>query len=176
MIRLVTVCTANLCRSPLAEHALRRAAADRTPIEVRSTGVELRPGRVPPSDWCDVVEGFGFDLRSHRSSEADLDGADLVIGMTAEHLRRLAIDRPTLLGRLVTLRGAVARLESPGSASGVAADSVAALFVGEQRSIDLLRADDRFDIADPYRRSRREQERVAAEIIDLADRLVRGLA
>ncbi len=176
MIRLVTVCTANLCRSPLAEHALRAAAAGRAQVQVRSTGVSVRPGSVPPADWCEVAGSLGFDLRSHRSSEADLEDADLVIGMTADHLRRLALTRPTLLGRLVTLRSAVTRLESLGLGPAESPEDLRARFVGSQRSIDILRADDHLDVADPYRRPRREQERIANEIIDLAHRFAEVFA
>lgn len=176
VMRLVTVCTANLCRSPLAEHALREAAAGRVAAEVLSTGVDVRAGRESPKDWCEVVGAYGFDLRNHRARVVDLSDADLIIAMTAGHLRQLAVREPSLLGRLVTLGGAVARLETEDGLTPSPATSLAGRCGGEQRAMDLLRADDRLDVADPYRRPPAEQRRVALEIIDLARRFIAGIS
>jgi protein-tyrosine phosphatase len=187
VIRIVTVCTANLCRSPLAEHVLRAAAAEvGLEAEVSSTGVSVRPGQRPPADWCTVVSEWGVDLAEHRSGLAELAAADLVVGMTARHLRDLAVAEPALVGRLVTLRGAVSRLGTPeaeGDAHGTAVDlgdadlaAVVRHCVGDQRARELLRADPGFDVEDPFRRPLREQQRIAAEIVSLARALVTGLA
>lgn len=175
-MRLVTVCTANLCRSPLAEHALRAAASGRLQTEVLSTGVDVRAGRESPDDWCTVVGSYGFDLRNHRARLIDLADVDLIIAMTADHVRQLALREPSLVGRLVTLRGAVERLESEGGAATPSSTSLAARCAADQRAIDLLRADDRFDVADPYGRPLAEQHRVAREIIDLSGRLIAGIS
>lgn len=184
VIRIVTVCTANLCRSPLAEHVVRAAAVGvGLDVEVSSTGVSVRPGLQPPADWCAVVGEWGVDLGGHRSGSADLAAADLIVGMTAQHIRSLAVAQPALVGRLVTLRGAVHRLGTPSGDSDAAgefdSDGLAARLhrcVGVQRSRDLLRADPGFDVADPYRRPQREQQQIAAEIVTLAQALVMGLA
>ncbi|MCA5894091.1 low molecular weight phosphotyrosine protein phosphatase [Isoptericola sp. NEAU-Y5] len=95
--RVMTVCTGNICRSPMAEIVLRdrlEAAGLGGDVVVDSTGVS------------DEEQGNGIDARArrvlvehgyaagdgHRARQVTRDGlaeADLVLVMTAQHARRL---------------------------------------------------------------------------------------
>jgi protein-tyrosine phosphatase len=115
--RVMTVCTGNICRSPMAEIVLRdrfEAAGLGDRVVVDSTGVSDeeegnpidRRARAVLAEHGYVVDG------SHRARQVqprDLADSDLVLAMTAQHarvLRRLAgggADEPSDGGPAVRL-------------------------------------------------------------------------
>jgi protein-tyrosine phosphatase len=110
--RVMTVCTGNICRSPMAEVLLRTRLAERgVDASVASAGT-LAWGGPATANSCIVVDELGVNLRGHLSQQltADLVGpADLVLGMTRDHVWRAtrldagATDRSFLIGELVRL-------------------------------------------------------------------------
>ena len=94
-VKLLIVCTGNLCRSPMASTVLRRVLSERAcgGIEVASAGTWADSGLHATSEACAVVADRGMDLTPHRSRPldlAELRTADLVIAMTSVHLREIA--------------------------------------------------------------------------------------
>lgn len=166
-MRVVTVCTANMCRSPFAAHALHRAfVAHGLDVEVASTGVESRPGCRAPSAWSSVAREYGIDLWSHESSDPDdaFEDADLVLAMTADHVREIVVGWPHLLGKVATFGDAVRRAEW-----GV--DHVSEL-VTARNGVEVLLTSNADDVPDPIGRSRRVQRAVADHLVELSERLV----
>ena len=96
MIEIVTVCTGNICRSPMAEALLRReieCAGLGDAVSVGSAGVsdEEHGNPVDPRAGA-VLADNGLELRehsAHRVTDRELAEADLLLAMTAEHARRL---------------------------------------------------------------------------------------
>src|SRR5262245_18808678 len=83
-IEILLVCTANQCRSPMAEGLLRRSLAQAGVVAmVHSAG--LLPGGVGATpDAIATVGDRGVDISGHVSRRLDADmvrDADLVIGM-----------------------------------------------------------------------------------------------
>jgi protein-tyrosine-phosphatase len=126
---------------------------------------------VVPEDWVQVAEGFGIDLAAHRSERVDalIDTADLFVVMTADHARDLAMLDRRALGRIVTLSGASERI-----GRACAAGTLPGSLVGDQRGLDVLNMNRSGDVPDPYRQARREQQRIAAHIVELCERLAGG--
>lgn len=166
---IVTVCTANLCRSPLAEHALRRALREHgVSAEVTSAGVRSVAGQSVPRGWAAVSADLGIDLAAHRPRlvQDTVAEADLFLVMTAGHAQDLALLDPSALGRVITLGEAADRL-----CSVTGADTIARLFPERQRAAHVLQMERRWDIADPVRLPVGEQQRVARHIVELCERL-----
>jgi protein-tyrosine phosphatase len=99
--RVMTVCTGNICRSPIAEIVLRdrfEAAGLGDHVVVDSSGVsdeehgnpvDRRARRVLAEHGYDTGDGH----RAHQVTVAEVAGRDLLLPMTAHHasaLRRLA--------------------------------------------------------------------------------------
>ena len=95
---VMTVCTGNICRSPMAEVVLRRAFDDAglTDVEVRSTAVTAYEVGNPIDPRArDVMVEAGFDVPERGAVQVtrdDVATTDLALAMTGEHagaLRRL---------------------------------------------------------------------------------------
>ena len=105
--RLLFVCTANICRSPMAA-GLARAEADRRglPVEIRSGGMMgLEDKRAAPNAIAACKE-VDVDITGHRSSgisEDDVAWADAVLVMEMRHQQKLHARHPELDGRVVLL-------------------------------------------------------------------------
>lgn len=105
--RLLFVCTANICRSPMAE-ALAGLAAERRGwrVEARSCGVEAREGLPAAPNSVKVVREVGGDLTAHRSqpmSEELVAWADRILCMELRHTQAARAMFPLAEGKLQLL-------------------------------------------------------------------------
>lgn len=104
-LRVMMVCTGNICRSPMAEVVLRSRLRDLGLVDrvvVDSTGVSSEEQGNPIDSRARTAlwrRGYaGSDVAGHRARRvqpAELGERDLVLAMTAHHaatLRRLAPD------------------------------------------------------------------------------------
>jgi len=96
MLRVLMVCTGNICRSPTAEGVLRRKLADAglaRLIEVDSAGTTDYHAGAPPDPRAQASAGRrGYDLsrlRARQVCAADFERFDLLLGMEAEHVEWL---------------------------------------------------------------------------------------
>jgi protein-tyrosine phosphatase len=114
---ILVLCTANVCRSPMAAALLaRRLAALGVTVPVRAAG--MIGGADPPHpEVMSVMASYGIDIASHRSRAvraADLARASLVLTMAREHLRHAAITEPGAWPRAFTLKELIRRGERIG--------------------------------------------------------------
>jgi protein-tyrosine phosphatase len=167
-LRILVLCTANQCRSPMAAAFLAR----RLPrAEVSSAGA-FGSG-MPASDGAvRVMAARGIDLAEHRSRVVDADAlheADLVIAMARSHVREAVVRVPAALRKTYTLRELVRRGERVGPAGDLSAwlDVVGT----GRRPADLMGDDPDDDIADPMGQPDAAYERTVDILDDLIGRL-----
>ena len=114
---IVVLCSANQCRSPMAQMLLlRRLATLDAPVAVCSAGL-LRDGDPPSAEVVSVMASYGLDVALHRSrlvTRADLARADLVLGMAREHVRHAVVLAPPSWPRAFTLKELVRRGKQTG--------------------------------------------------------------
>jgi protein-tyrosine phosphatase len=114
---IVVLCTANVCRSPMAGALLARRLSELgVTARVRSAGM-LRGGDPPLPEVISVMTGYGIDLTAHHSrvaDAADLAHASLVLAMAREHLRYAVVTEPGAWPRAFTLRELIRRGEQIG--------------------------------------------------------------
>ena len=112
LVRIIMVCTGNLCRSPLGEQVLRAklahlpaASSGRLVIESAGTQAEAgQPMPEPAAMWSARLGGEPAGHGSRYLGEPVLQGASLVLGMEREHRARIVGLAPALLRRTFTLR------------------------------------------------------------------------
>jgi protein-tyrosine phosphatase len=114
---IVVLCTANVCRSPMAASLLgRRLAALGAAVPVRSAGI-LRSGDPPFPAVISVMASYGIEIAAHRSrvvSASDLARASLVLAMARDNLRYAVITEPGAWPRAFTLPELIRRGERIG--------------------------------------------------------------
>jgi protein-tyrosine phosphatase len=89
--RVLVVCYGNICRSPVAEIALRRMLPGN--VEIASAGFHSVAGRRSPESYAALASSIGLDLSSHRSrvvSETELAAADLIVVMDRHNWHQVA--------------------------------------------------------------------------------------
>jgi protein-tyrosine-phosphatase len=109
MPSVVFVCTANICRSPVAEALFRDWLSQRTDAgewRVSSAGTWANEGDPASVDACEVLAEAGLDLKSHRSQRVErelIETADLLLCMTRSQREALQAEFPDLAGRIQLL-------------------------------------------------------------------------
>jgi len=111
-IEVLTLCTGNACRSPMAAALLaRHLAARRVDAVVRSAGTRAwAQGATALTQ--DAMREYGVDLAAHRNAQLDaavLARADLVLVMTRDHVA-MAVARCPAVEPRAFLVGELARL------------------------------------------------------------------
>lgn len=122
MIRVLLVCTGNICRSPLAEAILRRELerAGRADIDVKSAGTGAWDG-APASEGAYLVGlEHGLDLSAHRARLLTRDvvqNADVIFTMARHHRARVqelgGDERTFVLGEYAGRTGPEAEVSDP---------------------------------------------------------------
>jgi len=174
--RILVVCTANQCRSPMAEALLRDLLARRrVPATVGSAG--LMEGGAPATSAAQAVLGDqGLDLVAHRSRQlgdpvVDLAGSDLVLTMERRHLQEAMARVPAIRPRAFTLVDAVRRAEAaPPRRPDEDLRQWAERLAAGRTSADILGVGDDA-VADPIGQPRSSYEAIAAQLRDLLTRL-----
>ncbi|MDX2376150.1 low molecular weight phosphotyrosine protein phosphatase [Microbacterium sp. LRZ72] len=150
-VRVVFVCTGNICRSPMAEVVLRRLADDagygqRLVVTSAGTGDWHVGGGADPRT-IDALARRGYDGAAHRAQQvADdiFDRNDLVVALDAGHARMLrALTRSEAEARKITSLMAYAENASttdvpdPYQAGPEAFDDVLAMIEDATRALFL---------------------------------------
>lgn len=183
--RILTVCTGNICRSPMAASFLQ-AGLEGLPIVVESAGTGAMDGYPATEQTIDLTLKFGgHDPAAHRSrllTDDVLGDVDLVFAMSREHRSSVVAQRPSLTRRVFTIR----EFAALATVTGIDAIVAAALGAGEQprdrlravaEMVSLSRgripfADADLDVIDPYRRSQPVYDQAASEIVPAAETVV----
>lgn len=144
--KVLFVCTANICRSPMAE-AIFNALMENEGLSfyARSAGTSALTGRELAPNARLALEEIGVYANDHRARQVNetlLEDADLVLTMSPRHVEELGQLYGNLSGRIYTL---------PEYTGGVG------------------------DIPDPYGHSMFTYRACARQLLDYLDSLVKRL-
>lgn len=114
--KILTVCTGNICRSPVAEyllrHELQRAGR---PAEVRSAGIGALIDHAADDSALAAMDAKSVAMQAHRAQQIQRDHtrwADLILVMEKHHLDYVLGLDPTARGKTFLL-GHWSKLEIP---------------------------------------------------------------
>ncbi len=108
-MRILFLCTANVCRSPAAEHYMRHLLArfEVPSVQVESAGIlEMNSAPADPVVRKEMA-GRGVDLSSHGSRRATaeiLAGADEIVVMEKRHRAWIREHHPDQLKKVSLIR------------------------------------------------------------------------
>lgn len=183
--KILTVCTGNICRSPLAE-ALLRAELSGLPVEVSSAGTQALVGSPMTEQNIAIAQRSGVaNLLPHTARQlraADLESVDLVLALSRSHRREAVEILPGVSRYIFTLRefGRLAdalTAEAPVMRSledGGARIREAVGFIAQMRgTVPPASVPEDDDVIDPYRRSDEVYEQSAAQILPAVAAIVR---
>lgn len=175
--RILVVCTANQCRSPLGYGSLaRQIAMRRINALVASAGTRATPNVSATSGTVDAARRIGIDLSAHRSTAVDaatVARADLIITMERQHIQQIVLVSPGAFARTFTLKELVRRgtAVGPRDEHESVADWIARVHAG-RRPTDVLGASPDDDVDDPTGSAIADHHGTAEMIDRLMDELV----
>lgn len=190
MFEILTVCTGNICRSPLAELLLRERLAD-LPGQIRSAGTHGLDHAAMTAEAQRLATRNGVApeaAAAHRSRPLDesmLGSPDLILVMARGHRRHVLELAPTRMRSTFTIRefarlavGAtdaeiLAAADQAGSEASARLRAAAAR-VAARRGIATPPATPQSDdVVDPYRRSWQTYKLSAGQLVPAVDQVVR---
>lgn len=185
-VRILTVCTGNICRSPYAQlllaHRLDAVRPGAFDVSSAGTGALVDQGVDPGSATLLEARGVAHDTFAARQiTERILGEVDLVIPMEVEHRKLVLSYAPRLLKRCYTIKE-LARLIDSAEQAEPWTQRLAGLATPDERwaAIPQHLARERGrtrvdpgadDIADPYRQSAEKFDVMAREIDAAVDRI-----
>lgn len=144
-LRVVFVCTANICRSPFLELSARALAGEGSRVEFSSAGTHGFDAHPMNADMVATMpEGSTEDFASRRLTPAILQEADLVLTAEASHRTFILDEHPQHFRKVFTVGQFAATVEDHPDLEGRELIAAAA----KRRTA----ARPEHDIADPYRR------------------------
>ena len=160
-LKVLFVCTANICRSPFLELTARRLSGPGSGVEFSSAGTHgFDSHAMEGAMVATLVEDTSSDFASRRLTGAILAEADLVLTAEATHRSFILEEHPQHLRKVFTVGQFAAAAQEHPDLTG--RELVAA--VGARRTA----ARPEHDIADPYRRG----DEAAATAADTMSRML----
>lgn len=183
-IRILTVCTGNVCRSPLAAQMLA-SRLDPKVFEITSAGTTALSGDQMPEPAQQISTRMGLaGAAEHRASSLTaeaLANADLILGMEREHRSYAAEIEPTVVRRAFTLLEFAHITTQINDAQlfdlihGKPEVEIAAVeaVMRMRGAVTRLRPPRLYDVEDPYGRSKQVYERSARQTVQAVEKLVK---
>ncbi len=107
MHSVLFICTANQCRSPMAEGLLRlRVGLDNLDWRITSAGTWAEEGHPASTNTILVLDGRGLDLREHSSRRVTrelIESHRLVLTMEKNHKEAIRLEFPQWKERVFLL-------------------------------------------------------------------------
>jgi protein-tyrosine phosphatase len=169
--RILTVCTGNICRSPMAERLLQSGLNERYPghFIVESAGTGALVGNPIDPQVAGFIRASGGDAEDFSARQLTaqiLERQDLVLALTREHRSRVVEMAPPTLKRTFTVRELARLLPSiqlDESLQGSDRWRSAVPKALRARSAHAGNVQDD-DVVDPYRRSDHVYQQMRADL------------
>ncbi|WAH95900.1 arsenate reductase/protein-tyrosine-phosphatase family protein [Arthrobacter sp. MMS18-M83] len=185
-VRILTVCTGNICRSPVAERLLQAGLDQVLPgaFEVRSAGTRAMVGSPIQPLSADIIRTYGGspdNFAARQLTSKILKESDLVLTMASHHRGEVLQLDASLLKRTFTIREfarMVTALEERGDASPSGSDYTQQwrelpARASSVRHLVLAAEASNNDVADPYKQGADAYLRMEDQLAPAIRRILR---
>lgn len=185
---VLTVCTGNICRSPLLERLLQRTLDDAHglgAVQVRSAGTAALVGAEMDERSAALLHELGGDpdgFVARRLTASMVTEADLVLTATREHRAAVVRMVPSAMRRTFTVRelavlvAQIPDTDLPGWDDPRQALAALAERARRERAALVGLGADELDVVDPYRRDDGVYARLRTQVEQALPQLRRGLS
>jgi protein-tyrosine phosphatase len=160
-LRILVVCTANVCRSPVAAMMLDKALLERGIDAIVESAGFLEPGQTACATMTNFGGELGLDLSFHRSRPVDsfvIGDANLVLAMERRHARDLMVSFDIGFERVFTIGGLLTQaVSTPPMGEGL--DEWLARIAKCRSYSEFLGSNYDDDVVDPHGESKRIHRR-----------------
>ncbi len=108
-MKVMFICTGNICRSAMAEAMLKKMLKEKNKanIQVYSCGIYAETGDFPTQNAIDVMEQYGINLKTHKATnikEAKIEEMDLILCATLSHKIAVLQSYPKVQNKIYTMK------------------------------------------------------------------------
>ena len=107
-MKIMFICTGNICRSAMAHKMLeKRAKEENKDVEVYSCGIYAQNGDIPTYEALTVMKDYGIDLSNHRATNirnSNIKDMDVILCATTAHKNNVIAMYPELKDRVYTMK------------------------------------------------------------------------
>ncbi len=107
VVKIMFICTGNICRSAMAEAMLKKMIEGEENIEVCSAGIYADTGDIPTQDAIEVMKDYNIDLTKHRATniqDSEIEKMDLILCATRSHKLAVIQEYPNLKDKVYTIK------------------------------------------------------------------------
>lgn len=107
-MKIMFICTGNICRSAMAEGILKKVAKDKNlNIEVYSCGIYAEDGNYATYNAVEASKYYDVDISKHRATNirnSKIQEMDVILCATESHKQIVLHVYPNLMGKVYTMK------------------------------------------------------------------------
>lgn len=107
-MKIMFICTGNICRSAMAEGILEKIVKDKKlNIEVYSCGIYAEDGDYATYNAVEAARYYEVDISNHRATNirnSKIQEMDLILCATSNHKQTALSMHPNLMGKVYTIK------------------------------------------------------------------------
>lgn len=108
IMKIMFICTGNICRSAMAEGILKKIAKDKNlKIEVYSCGIYAQDGDYATYNAVESAKYYDVDISNHRATNirnSKINEMDVILCATESHKQLVLHMYPKLTGKVYTMK------------------------------------------------------------------------
>ena len=107
-MKIMFICTGNICRSAMAHVMLKKMAKEKNKeIDIYSCGVYARNGDTPTDEAIYVMRKYNVDITKHRATNLEnskIKEMDIILCATLNHKKMVVSMYPDLQNKIFTMK------------------------------------------------------------------------